>query len=299
MLNKKIELFFVVLYNVLNNHSRKRFLTLKLGEIIKNFREEKKLSMDRFAEKSGLTKGYISMLEKNEHPKSKKPIIPTEETLLKVAKGMGVDIDFVLSRLDSDQEIQINISPKNMLNIDNPSTPTNPQVELIPSTLQKINATSSQLEHSRQLIVLDTAETLLNQQKEIKNNEDTVIDLFSYNYYDHAASAGTGQYLNDVQVETIELPVDYDADFVIPVYGDSMEPEYHSGDYVFIKLSVELADGDIGVFEYYGDAYIKQLLINDEGAFLHSLNSKYEDIPVDRDSDFRIIGEVVGSYSGK
>ncbi|MFS6058184.1 helix-turn-helix transcriptional regulator [Streptococcus agalactiae] len=272
---------------------------MKLGEIIKNFREEKKLSMDRFAEKSGLTKGYISMLEKNEHPKSKKPIIPTEETLLKVAKGMGVDIDFVLSRLDSDQEIQINISPKNMLNIDNPSAPTNPQVELIPSTLQKITSTSSQLEHSRQLIVLDTAETLLNQQKEIKNIEDTVVELFSYNYYDHAASAGTGQYLNDVQVETIELPVDYDADFVIPVYGDSMEPEYHSGDYVFVKLSVELTDGDIGVFEYYGDAYIKQLLIHAEGAFLHSLNDKYNDILIDRDSDFRIIGKVVGNFMPK
>ncbi|HIC0319615.1 TPA: XRE family transcriptional regulator, partial [Streptococcus agalactiae] len=27
-------------------------------------------------------------------------------------------------------------------------------------------------------------------------------------------------------------------------------------------------------------------------------NNKYEDIPIDRDSDFRIIGEVVGSYSG-
>ncbi len=211
---------------------------------------------------------------------------------------MGVDIDFVLSKLDSDQEIQINISPKNMLNMDNPSTPTNPQVELIPSTLQKINSTSSQLEHSRQIIVLDTAETLLEQQKEIKNNEDTIAELFSYNYYDHAASAGTGQYLNDVQVEKIELPVDYDADFVIPVYGDSMEPKYHSGDYVFVKLSVELTDGDIGVFEYYGDAYIKQLLINDEGAFLHSLNQcgDYPDIPIDRDSDFRIIGEVMGSY---
>lgn len=295
MLNKNIELFFVVLYNVLNNHSRKRFLTLKLGEIIKNFREEKKLSMDRFAEKSGLTKGYISMLEKNEHPKSKKPIIPTEETLLKVAKGMGVDIDFVLSKLDSDQEIQINISPKNMLNMDNPSTPTTPKVELIPSTLQKINSTSSQLEHKRQLNVLDYAETQLEQQNTVEEPQAT---YYTYNYYDHAASAGTGQYLNDVQVEKIELPVDYDADFVIPVYGDSMEPKYHSGDYVFVKLSVELTDGDIGVFEYYGDAYIKQLLINDEGAFLHSLNSKYEDIPIDRDSDFRIIGEVVGSYSG-
>ncbi|HEP1482720.1 XRE family transcriptional regulator [Streptococcus pyogenes] len=270
---------------------------MKLGEIIKSFREEKKLSMDKFAEKSGLTKGYISMLEKNEHPKSKKPIIPTEETLLKVAKGMGVDIDFVLSRLDSDQEIQINISPKNMLNIDNPYTPINPNVELIPFTLQKITYTSSKLEHNRQLIVLDVAETQLEQQNTVEDSKNTVTDLFSYNYYDHAASAGTGQYLNDVQVETIELPVDYDADFVIPVYGNSMEPEYRSGDYVFVKLSVELTDGDIGVFEYYGDAYIKQLLINDEGAFLHSLNSKYEDIPIDRDSDFRIIGEVVGSFT--
>nr|AAA85499.1 repressor protein [Streptococcus phage T270]AAC48865.1 repressor [Streptococcus phage T12] len=252
--------------------------------------------MDRFAEKSGLTKGYISMLEKNEHPKSKKPIIPTEETLLKVAKGMGVDIDFVLSKLDSDQEIQINISPKNMLNMDNPSTPTTPKVELIPSTLQKINSTSSQLEHKRQLNVLDYAETQLEQQNTGRKNHKP--PTTPSNYYDHAASAGTGQYLNDVQVEKIELPVDYDADFVIPVYGDSMEPKYHSGDYVFVKLSVELTDGDIGVFEYYGDAYIKQLLINDEGAFLHSLNSKYEDILIDRDSDFRIIGEVVGSYSG-
>ncbi|HEP2849891.1 TPA: helix-turn-helix domain-containing protein, partial [Streptococcus pyogenes] len=190
----------------------------------------------------------------------------------------------------------LKIEPQQLF--DYSSSPTNPQVELIPSTLQKINSTSSQLEHSRQIIVLDTAETLLEQQKEIKNNEDTIAELFSYNYYDHAASAGTGQYLNDVQVEKIELPVDYDADFVIPVYGDSMEPKYHSGDYVFVKLSVELTDGDIGVFEYYGDAYIKQLLINAEGAFLHSLNQcgDYPDIPIDRDSDFRIIGEVMGSY---
>lgn len=177
---------------------------------------------------------------------------------------------------------------------DNPSTPTTSKVELIPSTLQKITSTSSQLEHSRQLNVLDYAETQLEQQNTV---EEPQIAYYPYNYYDHAASAGTGQYLNDVQVETIELPVDYDADFVIPVHGDSMEPEFHSGDYVFVKLSVDLTDGDIGVFEYYGDAYIKQLLINAEGAFLHSLNSKYEDIPIDRDSDFRIIGEVVGSFT--
>ncbi|MEN4316661.1 S24 family peptidase [Streptococcus pyogenes] len=241
-----------------------------LGNSIKEIRKSKKMTQKELAKLTGFKQNTISNHENGNRQLD-------EVDIRKYAKALKIE-------------------PQQLF--DYSSSPTTPQVELIPSTLQKINSTSSQLEHSRQIIVLDTAETLLEQQKEIKNNEDTIAELFSYNYYDHAASAGTGQYLNDVQVEKIELPVDYDANFVIPVYGDSMEPKYHSGDYVFVKLSVELTDGDIGVFEYYGDAYIKQLLINDEGAFLHSLNSKYEDIPIDRDSDFRIIGEVVGSYSG-
>ena len=141
---------------------------------------------------------------------------------------------------------------------------------------------------------------LLDKQNTVENSKNTVnepqIIYYTYNYYDHPVSAGTGQYLNDVQVEQIELPIDVDADFVVPIYGDSMEPEYHSGDYVFVKLSVELSDGNIGVFDYYGDAYIKELVINDSGAYLHSLNPKYDDILIDADSDFRIIGEVVDIY---
>ncbi|WP_029179092.1 LexA family transcriptional regulator [Streptococcus suis] len=121
---------------------------------------------------------------------------------------------------------------------------------------------------------------------------------FTYNYYDQPASAGTGQYLNDVKVETIELPIEVDADFVVPIYGDSMEPEYHSGDYVFVKLSVDLSDGDIGVFAYNGEAYIKQLRITDQGAYLHSLNPDYDNIPITADTDFRTIGEVVDVYRG-
>ncbi|HEM3632573.1 TPA: helix-turn-helix transcriptional regulator [Streptococcus suis] len=185
------------------------------------------------------------------------------------------------------------------------SQPTTNQVEVIPSTVQKITATASQLEHKRQLVVLDTAEKQLEEQNIVENSKNIVADniiqfpkLFPYDYYDQPASAGTGQYLNDVKVEQIELPIEVNADFVIPIYGDSMEPEYHSGDYVFVKLTYDLSDGDIGVFEYYGDAYIKQLVINDSGAFLHSLNSKYDDIPVDSDSDFRIIGKVVDIYRG-
>ncbi|HEM5175131.1 TPA: helix-turn-helix transcriptional regulator [Streptococcus suis] len=137
---------------------------------------------------------------------------------------------------------------------------------------------------------------------ELLDKQNTVNEpqavYFTYNYYDQPASAGTGQYLNDVKVETIELPIEVDADFVVPIYGDSMEPEYHSGDYVFVKLSVDLSDGDIGVFAYNGDAYIKQLRITDQGAYLHSLNQDYDNIPITADTDFRTIGEVVDVYRG-
>nr|DAU16382.1 MAG TPA: Repressor protein CI [Caudoviricetes sp.] len=167
------------------------------------------------------------------------------------------------------------------------------------SLLEKITNTARKLNTDNKKIVLRTSEGLLESQneEETKINEvSDVIQLYSYDYYDHPASAGTGQYLNDVRVERIELPVDIDADFVIPIKGDSMEPDYHDGDLVFIQTSVDLNNGVIGVFNYNGDAYIKQLVIDEDQAYLHSLNPAYKDMPITQETEFRIIGEVVDFY---
>ncbi len=167
--------------------------------------------------------------------------------------------------------------------------------------LEEITNTARKLNTDNKKIVLRTSEELLESQneEETKINEvSEVIQLYSYDYYDHPASAGTGQYLNDVRVERIELPVDIDADFVIPIKGDSMEPDYHDGNLVFIQTSVDLNNGVIGVFNYNGDAYIKQLVIDKEQAYLHSLNPAYKDMPITPETDFRIIGEVVDLYRG-
>ena len=250
---------------------------MKLGELLKSYRTEHKLSMDAFCELSDLTKGYISMLEKNEHPKSKKPIVPSYETIEKIAKGMQISVEGLIDMLDDDQEIQINATPP----------------VLSKSSIQTIY---DELKPPRQVKVLNYAEMQL---KEQENEVSEAIQLYSYDYYDHPASAGTGQYLNDVRVERIELPVDIDADFVIPIKGDSMEPDYHDGDLVFIQTSVDLNDGVIGVFNYNGDAYIKQLVIDKDQAYLHSLNPAYKDMPITPDTDFRIIGEVVDLYREK
>lgn len=185
----------------------------------------------------------------------------------------------------------LGISVEYLLGVENSSPST--------STVEKITLIADQLTPPRQAKALTYLEKQLLEQneEETKINEvSEVIQLYSYNYYDHPASAGTGQYLNDVRVEQIELPIDVDADFVIPIKGDSMEPDYHDGDLVFIQTSVDLNDGVIGVFNYNGEAYIKQLVIDTEQSYLHSLNPKYKDMPITPETDFRIIGEVVGRY---
>lgn len=166
---------------------------------------------------------------------------------------------------------------------------------------QKIDKVVSKLDpEPYQRNVLTCAERQLEEQKQAKKRlaevHDVFVEYIAYNYYDHPASAGTGQYLNEVQIETIQLPVKVDADFVCPIYGDSMEPDYKSGDYVFVELTVELPSGTVGVFDYEGEAYIKQLIIEKDKAYLRSFNKKYKDIPINSDSDFRIIGKVVDMY---
>ncbi|MFR2056942.1 MAG: helix-turn-helix domain-containing protein [Streptococcus salivarius] len=79
--------------------------------------------------------------------------------------------------------------------------------------------------------VLTCAERQLEEQKQAKKRlaevHEVSVQYFAYNYYDQPVSAGTGQYLNEVQIETIQLPM-ADADFVVR-FWISMEPDYKSG----------------------------------------------------------------------
>ncbi len=80
---------------------------MNLGDIIKQFRKENSMSMGQFSEKSGLSKGYISMLENNKNPRNKKPIIPSLETIKQISQAMGISLDTLIKRLDNNQEISL------------------------------------------------------------------------------------------------------------------------------------------------------------------------------------------------
>lgn len=74
---------------------------MKLGNIIKRYREGNSVSMRLFEEKSGLSRSYISLLERG------MVASPTYKTIGKVASGMGIPIDQLLSMLDADQEVSL------------------------------------------------------------------------------------------------------------------------------------------------------------------------------------------------
>lgn len=238
-------------------------LALFIGQQIKLHRKRNGWSQVELAKILGVGKSTIANYEKGYRS-------PRQNTIFQLADVFNVSVDDLFPAINSE-------------------TPTTSPVQAI----------YDQLTPPRQAKALTYLEKQLMEQNEEKtkiNEVSEVIQLYSYDYYDHPASAGTGQYLNDVRVERIELPVDIDADFVIPIKGDSMEPDYHDGDLVFIQTSVDLTDGVIGVFNYNGDAYIKQLVIDEDQAYLHSLNPEYKDMPITPDTDFRIIGEVVSIY---
>ena len=241
-------------------------LALFIGQQIKLHRKRNGWSQVELAKILGVGKSTIANYEKGYRS-------PRQNTIFQLADVFNVSVDDLFPAI----------------NAETPST-------------SPVQAIYDQLTPPRQAKALTYLEKQLleqNEEETKKNEVSEVIQLYVYDYYDHAASAGTGQYLNDVRVEQIELPIDVDADFVIPIKGDSMEPDYHDGDLVFIRTSVDLNDGVIGVFNYNGEAYIKQLVIDTEQSYLHSLNPDYKDMPITPETDFRIIGEVVDLYREK
>lgn len=78
---------------------------MTLGEIIKHYRSDHSLSMDAFSERSGISKAYISLLEKNKHPKTGKEISPSIQSIRQAAQGMNMDFDDLFALLDGKVEV--------------------------------------------------------------------------------------------------------------------------------------------------------------------------------------------------
>lgn len=101
-----------------------------------------------------------------------------------------------------------------------------------------------------------------------------------------------------------------EADFGVRVSGNSMEPVYHDGQIVWVERCETLSIGQVGVFVYDGEGYLKSYgeqepdesdrdAFTDSYGRLHmqpvliSYNKDYSDRIISPERGFRVIGRVL------
>jgi len=117
--------------------------------------------------------------------------------------------------------------------------------------------------------------------------------MLKVDFYNYPASAGTGNILDSDLAEELYVPESAEAeqaDFVISVGGDSMEPTYHDGDKVFVEKCNAVEVGEIGIFIINGEVYIKEL----GNKCLISHNEKYKPIRIGENDSVYCCGRVIG-----
>jgi transcriptional regulator with XRE-family HTH domain len=98
---------------------------MTLSEFLKSYRENHELSMDDFAKLCGLSKPYISMLEKNRNSRGGKAITPSIRTYEKIAHAAGLSVDELMRTLSGDEMVSLAIPEPITLTSDEETLVTN------------------------------------------------------------------------------------------------------------------------------------------------------------------------------
>lgn len=80
---------------------------MTIGDYIKDYRLSHKCSMDEFAQRAGISKAYISILERNYNPSTGKAAIPSLDIIKRVAATTGVDFNDLIAMLDAEQAVYL------------------------------------------------------------------------------------------------------------------------------------------------------------------------------------------------
>lgn len=97
----------------------------------------------------------------------------------------------------------------------------------------------------------------------------------------------------------IEIPVDFPtAALALKINDKSMEPKIEEGSYVFIEFNSPLDNKDIALFDYNGKILIRRYVIRKDAFLLRADNKEFEDIIINKNDNYNIIGKVLGTNTG-
>lgn len=231
----------------------------------KQIREDNGLTQKECADKFGLT---LRAWQSYEQGVSE----PKYEVLCRIADEFNVSTDYLLGRTEI----------KAMAG-------TTPAEQLDVSAVEKrIIERYTQLDENMRAVCVEVFRQLTGAAFPGENEKPDII-VYS-RMHRMKASAGAGYDLeNDDEwreVRIYDCQEAHDADFAVEVDGDSMEPDYHDGEIVFVKLADEVPVGAVGLFIHDGKGYIKE---RGEKCLI-SRNPDYPDIH----GECCVVGAVIG-----
>ena len=266
------------------------------GRLIKAEREGQQISLEKMSEALGLTESDLDGIEMG--------VLPINENLAKrLTAYLGTTISQLLfdnglyggavpeeyhDRVDEYEALLARIDEEALRERGDSSI--SQTAIYTPAEITHIKKYRALDEHGTKAVdsILDIEyERCASSPKVIPFPEATRVIPYSY----IPASAGVGEWLDVENMDEIEIPdvAEYrNADFAVPVAGDSMEPTYSDGDILLIHEQDAVNIGDIGLFAVDGHGYVKEL---GDGVLI-SRNRGYKDIPIGE--GFRCFGKVIG-----
>ena len=229
------------------------------GNLLKEKRLEKNMTLEQVGNLVGVGKSTVRKWENG------------------MIENMGRDKIVALSKA-------LDISPLDILGVEKETTTSS------------ITTIYNQLVPPRQEIVYNFAEKQLEEQQ-----KETILDFPKKEkiptVHNSACAANPSElaYCDTVVEEEEFERVPSNADFAVPIVGDSMEPVIRNGQFVFVKEQPDVEDGEIAIVELDGDGVTCKEIYKDyknKTIILHSINKLYEDRIVSPEQ-IRIIGKVV------
>ena len=247
-------------------------MSLTFGEKIKEARKQKNLTQKQLADLIGAAHNSISDWENNKNK-------PDPDTIELLCGALKITPNYLLASTEDD------FSPKEKLLIKKYrliSTRSPDGAVVVDTVLDREYAIAEKLREQK--------EQLEKVQRMDMEVSEELVPLRLWAYYGKIACAGTGFYFDDIPSDTVQAP-DANADFIIGVNGDSMEPDYSDGEKLYIKKVERINPGEVGIFTINNECFLKEY--GKDG--LVSRNKKYDDIP--GNEDVRLIGKVVGKVA--
>lgn len=251
---------------------------MSFGSRIKERREQLNMSRPELASKIGVTSSAISNYENSIS-------FPKIELMYKLFEALDCDANY----LHQDEMTALLYKDK--------ATP-----EEFESIVKKYRA----LDQDGQKHILYELDRETQRTQTIKNLSEQADQLRAelsrqkvitryFSYYGKIAAAGKSFGFDDIiAADVMELPVtdlNRNADYLIGVSGDSMEPDYSDGDIVYVKKTNHLNTGDVGIFQKDNGIYIKE--VGENG--LISRNKKYK--PMVNGGNVICLGKVIGKVA--